>query len=188
MATAIGKTRCVICDKEKATLRCGGCLQEYCNKHLVDHRQELNKQLDEIEMNRDLFRQTLTQQIEQSNNHILIQQIDDWEQKSIQIIQQTAEEARQTVLKNTNEYIHQIEKKLNELTNQLRESREENDFNEINLHQFQEQLDRLTEELSKPSNISIREDSTQFINKISVHMSGKSISVDENWKFYNIKR
>jgi len=184
MATATGKTRCVICDKEKATMRCGGCSQEFCYKHLGHHRQALNQQLDEIEVNRDIFRQSLTQQIEKPNNHILIQQIDDWEQKSIKIIQQTAEDVRQTFLKNTNKYVHQIETELNKLTDQLRESRQEDDFNEINLRLFQEELDKLTNTLIKPSNISIREESTSFINKISVHVSGKSLTSipkDENY-------
>jgi hypothetical protein len=46
-------------------------------------------------------------------------------------------------------------------------------LNEINLRQFQEELDRLTKELTKPTFISIREDSTSFISKISVHASGQ---------------
>jgi len=90
MATATGKTRCVICGKEKATFKCGGCLEEYCYNHLGDHRQELNKQLDQIEVNRDIFRQLLTEHTEEPNNHILIQQINKWEQNSIRKIQQTA--------------------------------------------------------------------------------------------------
>jgi hypothetical protein len=73
MAEATEKIRCVICNKEKATLKCGGCSQDFCYNHWDTHRQELNKQLDEIEMNRDIFRQSLTQQIEQPNNHTLIQ-------------------------------------------------------------------------------------------------------------------
>jgi hypothetical protein len=181
MATAAtGKTRCVKCDKEKATMKCGGCFEDFCYKHLGDHRQELNKQLDEIEMNRDIFRQLLIQQIEQPNNHILIQQINEWERNSIKIIQQTAEETRQVLLKNTNKYIPQVEIKLNKLTDQLRESRQEDDFNEINLRQFQEELNRLTKELTKPSNISIREDSISFINKISVHISDNDLNLIQN--------
>jgi hypothetical protein len=66
MAAATGKTRCVICDKEKATLKCGGCFQDFCFNHWDPHRQELNKQFDEMEINRDLFRQSLNQQIEES--------------------------------------------------------------------------------------------------------------------------
>jgi hypothetical protein len=180
MATATGKTRCVICSKEKATMRCGGCFEEYCFNHMTDHRQKLNTQLDQIEINRDLFRQSLTQQIEQPNNQILIQQINQWEIKSIKVIQQTAEETRQIILNNSNEYHHRLEVKLNELTNEIRESRHENDFNEINLRQFQEKMDRLTAELTKPTSISIREDSTSLINKVSVHVSGASDNLIPN--------
>jgi len=187
MATATGKIRCVICNKGKSTLRCGGCLKEFCFNHWEPHRQQLNKQFDEIEINRDLFRQSLTEQTEQPYNHILIKQINKWEQNSIKIIEQTAEELRQVVLKNINEYTHQLEKKLNELTNQLRQSRHENDFNEINLRQFQEELDKLTKELTKPSNISIREDSTPFISKIYVEVSSKCVTcslINENLTIY----
>jgi hypothetical protein len=38
MATAAGQNRCVKCGKDKSTLRCGGCLQEFSYKHLADHR------------------------------------------------------------------------------------------------------------------------------------------------------
>jgi GTPase Era involved in 16S rRNA processing len=177
MATATGKTRCIICSKEKATIKCGGCQKDFCYKHWEPHRQELNKQLDEIEVNRDLFRQSLTQQTKQPDNHIiLIQQIDQWEQKSMRIIEQVAEEARKTVLKTTNENIHQMEERLGKLTTQLRQSREDDDVNEISLHQFQEELERLNKELTKPRNISIREDSTSFISKIYVDVSDNSFT------------
>jgi len=176
MATALSsKTQCAGCGKEKATLRCRGCLKEFCHKHLGVHRQELNKQLDEIEVNHDRFRQSLTQQIEQSNNHIMMQQIDKWERDSIKKIRKTAEEARQLVLTNTNRYIHQLETKLNNLTDQLKQSRNEDDFNEINLRHLQEELKQLTNEFTKPSNISIRKDSTPLIHKIIVTVSGKYV-------------
>jgi hypothetical protein len=191
MATTTSKTRCTICGKEKATFRCGGCLEEFCRKHLEDHRQELHKQFDEIEVNRDLFRQSLTEYIEEPNNHIMMQQINQWERNSIKKIRQTAEEARQIVLKNTDTYSRQLETKLDHLTNQLRESREEDDFNEINLRQFQEELKQLTHELTKPANISIREDSMPFISKILVEVSDKRvvpISIGEYSKLYSIIR
>jgi hypothetical protein len=179
MTSSTGKTRCILCDKDRATLRCGGCLQEFCYKHSGDHRQELTKQLDEIEVNRDLFRQSLIQQIEQPNNHILIQQINQWEQESIKKIQQTAEETRQILFKDTDRYVHEIETNLSKLTDQLRDCRQEDDFNEINLGQFQEKLDRLTEELIQLRNISIQEDPTTFINKVYVEMPSKSANILE---------
>jgi len=90
MATATGKTKCIKCGKDKATSKCSGCAQEFCYNHLGEHRQELNKQLDDIEGNRDVFRETLNQHTNQSEKYPLIQEINQWEQDSIQKIKQTA--------------------------------------------------------------------------------------------------
>jgi hypothetical protein len=174
MATAAGRNRCVTCEKVKATSRCGGCLQEFCYNDFGHHRQELNKQLDEVEVTRDLFRQTLTDQTTDPQKHSLIQQINDWERDSIQKIRQAAEEARQTLLKHTTGHMRQVEIDLNELTGQLRQRREENDFFETDLYHWNEELTRLTKELAKPSNINLRQDTKPLVNKIAVDItSGK---------------
>jgi chromosome segregation ATPase len=174
MATAPGRNRCVVCDKVKATSRCGGCLQEFCYNDYGNHRQELDKQLDEVELNRDLLRQTLTEQTSEPQKHPLIEQIDQWEYNSISKIRQTAQGARQVVLKYTTGHIRELETKLNKLTVQLRQSREENDFYETDLRHWNEELTRLTQELAKPSTINLRQDTTAFITKICVDiMSGK---------------
>ncbi len=52
-------------------MKCGGCLQEFCFNHWGDHRQELSKHLDKIEVSRDLFRQTLTEQTTDQQKHAL---------------------------------------------------------------------------------------------------------------------
>ena len=95
---------------------------------------------------------------------------------------------------NVNKYTTEIENKWIELTEQLRESRREDEFNEIDLNQFKIKLEELAKELDQPSNISIQQDSTAFINKISVIVSsGKCvhyISIDrrasegEKMKFF----
>src|SRR5437764_345598 len=101
MATATGKARCVTCGKEKSSYKCGKCSQEFCFNYLTDHKQELSKQFDELEINRDIFRQTLTEHTIHPQKQSLIQQIDKWEHDSINKIQQIADEARQIVLKHT---------------------------------------------------------------------------------------
>ena len=168
MTTSLGKNRCTKCEKDKSTLRCGGCLQEYCVNHSFDHRQELNKQLDDVEVTRHLFRQTLLQQATDPEKHALIQQINDWERESIVKIRQTAEEARQTLLKHTTGHIKQIEIDLNKLADQLRQSREDNDFYETDLRHWNDELKRLANELAKPSTINLRQDTTALIHRISV--------------------
>jgi phage regulator Rha-like protein len=173
MATATGKGRCVICGKEKRAVRCEGCSQLFCFDHLPDHRQELSIQLDEIEVNRDLLRQTITEQTTNPKKHSLIKQIDQWEEDSIKIIQQTAKGCRQLVLQHTAKHIDQIEVNLVKLTDGLRQTRQENDFNEIDLRELKQKLTQLAEELDKPSNVSIQQNSASLINKISVVVSSR---------------
>jgi uncharacterized protein YaaR (DUF327 family) len=168
MATSTIKNRCVICNKEKASFRCEGCSQTFCNKDANEHRQELSKQLDEIEVTHDLLRQTLNEQTIDSQKHPLIEQINQWEENSIRKIQQTAKEAKELIIKHTTE----IEIKLAKLTDQLRENREENDFVETDLNKWREELKRL-EEYVKPSHISIQQGFVPLVTKIFVQISGK---------------
>ncbi|CAF2464797.1 unnamed protein product [Rotaria sp. Silwood2] len=75
MTQALSRTVCIICGKEKAAFKCGGCSQEFCFNHLEDHKQELSKQFDEVEVNRNIFRQTFTEQTTKPQKHPKIQQI-----------------------------------------------------------------------------------------------------------------
>ncbi|CAF1343063.1 unnamed protein product, partial [Adineta ricciae] len=154
------KSRCITCDKEKRAVRCEGCLQLFCYDHLTDHRQELNKQLDHIELHRDRFRQTLNEQANHPQIHVLIKQIEQWEEESIKTIQQTATECRQLIIQHTTKNIQQIETSLAKLSDQLRKIRQENDFNEIDLNQFNQKLKHLSDELNKPSSMAIQQEAT----------------------------
>ena len=174
MAAATNRTYCVTCEKERSTFKCGGCSQEFCFNHLADHKENLNKQLDEVEVNRDLFRQTLTEQTAKPQQHALIQQIEEWELDSINKIHHTANEAKQMVLKHTTGHVKNLETKLNKLTDQLRQRREENHFFETDLCRWSDELTRLTQQLAQPPNVSLQQESVPLVMKISVtSTSGK---------------
>ncbi len=177
MAMAAGKGHCATCDKENAILKCEGCTKTFCWDHVVTHRQELSKKLDELGVVRDTVHQTLTQQTAEPRRHPLIEQIDKWERKSIKKIQQTAEEARQMLVEHTTKYNGDIEVKLNKLTDQLRASRPVNDFFETDLHRWQQTLTYLSDELIKPSKIKIRYHPTPLVEKISIDISCKTLII-----------
>jgi hypothetical protein len=155
MATARRKAPCFTCGKEKGGVKCEGCSKIFCLTDFANHRQELNKQLDEVEVTRDLFRQTLTDKEAKPEKHTLIEYIDDWETKSINEIRQAAEEARQIVLRHTAGLYTKIEDRLTKLTNQLQQSRQENDFFETDLNMWQEELTQMNNELNQPSSVRI---------------------------------
>jgi hypothetical protein len=176
MATAATRALCSTCGKENGQVTCAGCSKVFCLNDFNGHRQELGKQLEEIEVTRDLFRQTLTEKIAEPQNHGLIKQIDEWETESINKIRQAAEEARQILLRYTAELNIKLEKKLNKLTNQLRQSREENDFFETDLNRWREELIEMENELDNPSSVTIRQRKTPLVTKINVEIFGKIFS------------
>ncbi|CAF1356800.1 unnamed protein product [Adineta ricciae] len=180
MATSTSKVQCVTCAKDKGTVQCHGCSQSFCFKHLLDHRQQLNQQFDEIEMTRDLFRQTLTEYSNNLQKHLLIHEIDRWEQDSINLIRKTAEEARQHMHKHTTKHLSKMEKKLNDLTKQLKEGRKDDDFVEIDLQQWNQRLTQMNEELMKPTNIKVKQSSTPLIRMINVEIVDKDLSSHNN--------
>jgi hypothetical protein len=140
---------------------------------LTDHRQGLNKQLDEIEVTRDLFRQTLIQQTIEPQKHPLILQIDKWEEDSIYKIRQAAEETRLLIVTYINEHITLLDQKLVKLTDQLRQSREEDDIIETDLQNWKEKFTQLTEQFNKPSHITIQKSTIPLINKLNIDLSGE---------------
>jgi hypothetical protein len=173
MATANIKTLCSSCGKQNGRVTCEGCSKLFCLNDFNGHRQELGTQLDEIEVDRDLFRQMLTENVSKPQNHALMKQIDEWENESIKKIRQAAGEARQILIGHTAKLHTKLEEKLEMLTNALRQSRQENDFFEPNLNQWREKLVRMKNGLTKPSNVRIQNDSTPLVTKITVDILGK---------------
>ncbi|CAF1177835.1 unnamed protein product [Adineta steineri] len=165
--------KCSICNKANATCLCSGCSKDFCFQHLIEHRQILDKQLEEAINDHNQFQQTIIQQKQNPLNSSLIKQINQWETTSIHQIQQRIKECREKLMNLTQKSMNDVEKKFIELSKKLKEIREENEFNEVNLKGFQLKLTEITQEFLKSSNISIREDSKEFINKISVISSNK---------------
>ncbi|CAF1188846.1 unnamed protein product [Adineta steineri] len=168
MAMANNKTQCFTCNKEKITYSCKGCSKEFCLIHLTEHQQRLNEELNHIINEYDQFKQIMNEQEQNPQNLLLIKQINEWETNSIEIIQRKAQNCRKSVIKYSQNFLNGIEMKFNDLSEQIKQNRDENEFNEINLEYLRNQLIKITLELNKPSGVSIEQDSQPFINEISV--------------------
>ncbi|CAF3974609.1 unnamed protein product [Adineta steineri] len=175
MATAKSRTQYSICNKQKNTYNCCGCSKDFCSQHLTEHRQLLAEQLDEIIDDHDQFQQTIIQQKQNPIDSSLIEQINEWETNSIKKVQKIAQECRDALMKWTQKSINNVEKKFIDLFQKLKEIREENEFNEIDLKHFQLKLTQITQELFQPVNISIHHDPQEIIKKISIISLSKRV-------------
>jgi hypothetical protein len=167
-STELTKVLCVVCNKAKGIYTCAGCSQIFCLKHSNDHRNELNKQLEEVAVEHDVVQQTLNQHTEDPQQHPLLKKINQWEKESIIKIGQTAEKARNELLKGTTEHTNQVKQKLQILSYELKQGREENDFSEVDIRQWTQKLEELKKELLNPTTITIEEDLTPLITNIRI--------------------
>lgn len=170
MAAINTKKECFSCKKVTRTFNCDGCLQNFCSDCLTKHLQELKKSLHTIESEYDQFRQKLNDQKKDPKKRPLIQQVDQWEEESINKIKQAAQQCRQKLINYTNKFINNSENKLNDTTKQMKQFSQENQFNETDLDELKEKLKVLREELDKPPHVLIQQQSSIFINKIGVSL------------------
>ncbi|CAF1522077.1 unnamed protein product [Adineta steineri] len=168
MAMANNKTRCLKCNKDRITYSCRGCSKEFCLIHLNEHQQVLNEELNHIINDYDQFKQKINEQKQNPYNPSLIEQINQWETNSIEKIQQKAKDCRENVIKSCQTFISDVDMKFKDLTEQIKQIHEENEFNEINLSYLKNQLIEITEDMNKPSNITIRQNSKSFVTEISI--------------------
>jgi len=76
-----------------------------------------------------------------------------------------------------NKHFEKTEIDLNLLTNQIKEIRRESDFNELNLNELRNKLERLQKKLNNPGNISVREANlSSFISNIYADIGDRKLT------------
>jgi len=150
------KNQCVTCNKSGGIMICYGCQQTFCGKHVDEHRQKLGLEFDGIMQEYDLFKQELQQPSATKNS--LLKKIDKWEKYSIIKIQTAAETARKNLQKFLEQPKERLTKVCHDVTQNIRSSREADDFSEHDLDRWKKQLKELQLELESPSSAKLIQD------------------------------
>ena len=173
MASSSTRKQCANGDgcKQAAVTNCEGCSKAFCIKHFTNHRRLLEEEMNTIIDEHDLLKNSLDEQITKPESHSLIKQIDQWEKESIRIIQQRANELRQELLQSTVNYTSDLSEKLQQLSEKLKESRENDSFIETDLQIWKKTLADLKANLTAPPTISInRRNNSSLVENISIKM------------------
>ncbi|CAF3533921.1 unnamed protein product [Rotaria sordida] len=156
--------------KQTAAALCEGCSQALCTKHFIDHRRLLDEEMDVIISEYNQFQNTFNKETTNFDSHPLIQQINEWEKESIVKIQQKAQELRQNLLEQTSINLKELSKKLQHLSEQLKEGREHDSFVETDLCDWKKSLDDLKANLTSPSTFRIsQDDRIPLVQNVFVH-------------------
>jgi len=155
MALAPKALLCSKCKKANGILTCVGCQSAFCIKDWNVHRQELSKEMGNVANEHDILRQQLNGQTTKSSSDSLMKKINEWEQVSIEKIKQVADQARKDVCQlnvNNNE---RTKKNFDLITNELKLARDTENYSEIDLDHFINQLNEFKQEAVTPTNIII---------------------------------
>jgi hypothetical protein len=180
MTTSGINVKCSICNKEITTYicRCGGCSNDFCLEHFSEHHQTFQTQFQDLQNNFNEFRQTIIEQKNQPEKRSAIEKINQWERNSIEKIKQTAKECREILSNYTNTIFDEIKLKLDNLNERLIVTKEKNDFNEIHLNKFQEELNKLKEKpLDQSKSSLIIQPAISFINQIYIKFGKFTIPI-----------
>ncbi|CAF3508776.1 unnamed protein product, partial [Rotaria sp. Silwood2] len=155
-------------------MKCSGCSQDFCFDHIAEHRNELSEQLGQCEDQFNEVKIKIEEQKTEPQKNELMKKLDKWEIESIEKIRQMANEIRHELSSCIVEFITDLSLKFQQLTEQIIQCRKANDFSDVEIKFFNEELKRLKDILDNPSDFTIEQDSTTFINKIRLTRKGKS--------------
>ncbi|CAF0766153.1 unnamed protein product [Adineta ricciae] len=161
----VDKRRCETCGKSNSTYTCDGCQSIFCQKHLLQHRQDLAYQFEDVMHNHEL----LGQDIEgSSNEYNYLRRISKWEQNAIQKVRSTAERAREEVrqiLAKTKKRFMRISRAI---ALDLKASYKADDFQENDLKRWMTQLNDLRREIQSSDCLQLIEDQQSSISLIKI--------------------
>ena len=123
---------------------CDGCRQTYCLSHFVDHRQALNKKLDDIAGQRNILQACMKELSTRISNEQL-KMIDDWKNTMLQTVTEASNNAQQQVHELI---ISEMERECNELTNKITSFRDNDNCFETDIEELQTKIEKLNEELN----------------------------------------
>ncbi|CAF0848690.1 unnamed protein product [Rotaria sp. Silwood1] len=170
------KQKCSKCKNFDQIFTCDGCQQSFCNEHIHEHREELSHKMNDINKDYCQFEEGL------NNNEIIqsyLSRIDLWERESLKKIQETAEIARNDLLKIFDRMKNQLKSKCNKIYYDIQTNQESKNYSEINLNQWMEQLEKLRHIYKTSFTVDIIDDKQSSFRLIKIIDKKQSFSIEE---------
>ncbi len=171
--------RCSVCPKGGGTCFCPGCKAYFCDKDFRHHRRMLVDGLDELTVNRNDLQEKINKiSSEKQSGSLLLSRIDEWQQVTIEKVKQTAQQARQQVLKIMNSKQEEIKRQFQTLSQEFEHLRETEGVLEQDLARLKQQIDQLNkdlEQLSQPLAVELNmQQSDQIVWNRLIYVEEKS--------------
>lgn len=122
-------------------------------KHFNEHRQTLNRELDEVSDEYDDLQNLFIQKADTVPSHVTIQRINQWENESIAIIQQRAQRLWDQFTTLEKERVNEFSNKFQRPASEIRQARQQNSYIEKDLLRWKQLLGDLRSRFAASSSI-----------------------------------
>ena len=157
METDLEQKLCAKCIKPGCIAMCYGCELSFCTRHFIKHRLQLATEMANVHQNFDLLQRDLHNKHEK---HPVLLSIDAWEEKSIRIIQEIADRARQDCEQYFEKRKSEMKNSMDQIDEQLRASEQSDNYTEVDLQRWMNQITASRNVLENPTTIIAIEDQT----------------------------
>ena len=115
----------------------------------------LNQQMDVLTLDYDQLQEAVIECTTKPRDHSLVKQVDEWERKAIEHVQEMASDARRQILLTLEKQTIRMNEDLIQLKQQLCRARQDEDFFESDLKEWNNKLGILRKVLAVPITINI---------------------------------
>ncbi|CAF4289650.1 unnamed protein product, partial [Rotaria magnacalcarata] len=142
---------CPVETKDKfCVANCIGCKDLFCFVHLMEHRQQLSDQFDQlIKQHTDINEHSLTE----VNIRQHLEYIDKWESEIIQLIQQHTKDVKEKILCISNVYKNELRQRYTNLGKDLSDKRVLNAIIEGDLKEISKQIEQLDKDIKNVNKV-----------------------------------
>jgi chromosome segregation ATPase len=160
--------QCSMCNKELGPMYCTGCDKYFCWKDLKTHREGMFTEMDRIVEERNRLQDVINDGIQPNDQQSpLIEQIDQWQNITIEKVKQVAAQARQQAIQLLNSKRTKINIEFKSFSQELAHLKESENYAEHELTRLNEMIDQFKQDLrqsAQPTTIELHTEQSDGIN------------------------
>ncbi|CAF0746361.1 unnamed protein product [Adineta ricciae] len=165
------KNGCTACGKMVGVFACRGCSGNFCLSHTKDHRDHLQRSLNDIIHDYEQIKRNINGQTVEQRRSSLVEQINEWEQESIKKVRELAGDIRQELEITVQRRTDNLKEKLELLKQQFDKAQQDGGYYENDLKEWTSKLNELQRTYIDQEILKIDEDSHSLplVSRISLN-------------------
>ncbi len=166
---------------------CTGCDKYFCRKHFKIHSEEMFAEMDKIIEERNHLQNEINIEIQDNNQqNPLIEQIDQWQKRTIEKVKQVAAQARQQASELLNAKRVRLNTEFKSFSQELAHLKESENYVEHDLTRLNQMINKFKLDLkqsTQPTTVVLHTEQSDNINWESlIYVEEKAASTNKQWE------